>query len=716
MKADQTSALHALAKRAGILAEYRDQTGRETRRTSDETRLALLAAMGFSASDEPSARRELDRLDAERAERVLEPVTVLREHVEGLHLQARFPPAAETHARWRAELIDEAGELRAFEGDAAVREHRLLVPVPAGLLPGYYTFRIALESAGATASGQQSLIIAPARAPLVEELAGGRDRLFGLFTNLYSVRGNRDWGVGDLSDLGELAEWCAELGGAFVGVNPLHALRNRGTDVSPYGPISRLFRNEVYIDVEAVPELAESRDARALLRRGDVRTALEQLRSATRIDYKAVAEVKRMVLDVLYREFERAHQDEDAPRSREFREWVQARGSRLRAFATFMALDDHFGHEPGGWTRWPEPYRTPHSAEVLAFAEAHRGQVDYHVWVQFEFDRQLGVAAARASAAGMPIGIYQDLAIGTAAWGSDVWTSPQLFASGVSIGAPPDDYSATGQDWGLPPLDPHRLRESGYGYWIALLRSAFGHAGALRIDHVLGLFRQFWIPHGKSGEHGAYVRFPSEDLLGILALEAYRHRALVVGEDLGTVPPEVGPALERWGILGSRVMYFERNEKGAFKAAREYPWLALTTANTHDLPTLAGFWKGSDVTLRRELGLIASDEDAERAREDRDAERQALLKLFRDEGVLDDGEEPDATRLREAVHDFLDRTPSALVGISLDDVAGETEPVNVPGVPQDRFPSWSRRMGRSIAELRDDPVAPRVARCEGRAL
>ncbi len=719
------SALRALAERAGIVPEYLDQTGRQKRTTSDDTRVALLAAMGFDASDEGAARAAVERLEAEDAARLLEPVSVRRAGVGTERIQARIPEGASRRVEWHAEVVGERGGRRTLHGEAEARDGRAVITLPTAVDKGYHSLDLSIGIGAASVAARQTLIVVPPRAPYVEELAGGRgtgrggwvgrDRfLFGHVANLYTIRGDRDWGVGDLRDLGELAEWCGELGGAFVGVNPLHALRNRGLDVSPYSPISRLYRNFIYIDIEAVPELAESAEGQALLERRDVRAAIERARSGSRIDYETVAQVKHTLLAALYRTFQRTHHDADSPRGRAFRQWVREEGETLRAFAIFMALDEHFGSEPGGWTRWPEPYRTPTSPEVIAFAEANRADVDFHAWVQFELDRQLGVAAERARRAGLPLGIYQDLAIGTAGWGSDVWATPHLFASSVSIGSPPDSYSASGQDWGLPPLNPHVLRATGYEHWISLLHSAFGHAGALRIDHILGLFRQFWIPHGRSGKDGAYVRFPSEDLLGILALEAERHRAVVVGEDLGTVPPEVGPALERWGLLSSRVLYFERDEEGGFRSADSYPRLALATANTHDMATLQGFWEGSDIALRREVGLIDSDAEAERAREERDSDRAALIQRLVAEGVLDAREMPDGARLREAVHQFLDRTSSVLVGLSLDDIAGETEPVNVPGLGQDRYPSWTRRLSRTLGEMRGDPVSCRIARCDGR--
>jgi 4-alpha-glucanotransferase len=306
------------------------------------------------------------------------------------------------------------------------------------------------------------------------------------------------------------------------------------------------------------------------------------------------------------------------------------------------------------------------------------------------------------------VGLYQDLAIGTSPAGSDTWSFPDIFVDGVTIGSPPDPYSATGQNWGLPPIDPRRLAQNGYRYFIRLVRAAFRHAGALRIDHVMGLFRAFWIPEGHAGTDGAYVRYPSNDLLGILALESVRHNALVVGEDLGTVPPEVPPALAKWGLLSSKVLYFERGDAGAFLPADRYGADALATANTHDMATLAGFWEGHDIELRAQVGLLEPDA-VDAARTERARDKRQLLRRLAEARVLPSGVDPNAADLqiasadlRGAVHDFLALTPSVLVGVALDDVAGERDPVNVPGVGGDRHPSWTRRMTKSLEELRTD--------------
>ncbi|HEX6964877.1 MAG TPA: 4-alpha-glucanotransferase [Gemmatimonadaceae bacterium] len=723
------SSLSSLADRVGILPEYVGHGASGVCATSDETRVALLAAMGIDASTEERAREALDALDAREAAQLIERVRVVaeprapahREHTverpmgHAVELPLRLPDAwSGAPLDWTMELHDEGGAVHRASGSARNADAEMALPLPVGPAPGYHTVRLHVRAAHEEREAEQTLIVTPSSCVTPAGLLGGR-RVFGITANLYTIRSARNWGVGDLTDLRDLAVWSAEVGADFIGVNPLHALRNHDSQISPYSPVSRLFRNVLYLDVEAVPELAESAEAREMLARRDVREALRSVHASERVEYERVMALKRPVLELLHRTFARAHRGTADARGAAYARYLEQQGRSLTTFATFLALDEHVAAERGGracWREWPAPYRDPRSPEVARFRDAHREQVDFHSWLQFELDRQLEAAARAGVDAGMAVGLYQDLAIGSAGDGSDTWAFPELFVMGASIGAPPDPLAPQGQNWALPPLDPGALRDTGYHYWRFLLRAALAHAGALRIDHVMGLFRQFWIAEGMPGSQGAYVRFPAHDLLGILALESVRHRALIVGEDLGTVPPEVPRAMHEWGILGSRVLYFERDHAGDFRGAASYPSLSLATANTHDLPTIEGFWCGRDIALRREVGLITSDDVMERARAERARDRQALVRRLEAEHVLPAGAaEPRDAELRGAVHEFLCRTPAALVGISLDDLVGETEPVNLPGVTLDVYPSWQRRLHTPLDALRDDADVATSLRC-----
>ena len=341
------------------------------------------------------------------------------------------------------------------------------------------------------------------------------------------------------------------------------------------------------------------------------------------------------------------------------------------------------------------------------FRGAHEYEIRKHAWMQFELDRQLGEVAERAAECGLRIGIYGDLALSSAWNGADAWAFPGVFVPGVSLGAPPDEYSAIGQDWALPPLHPRRLAEDGYRYWRLLIRSALAHAGALRIDHIMGLFRQFWIPSGRTGDEGAYVRYPAEDLLGIVALESRRARAVIIGEDLGTVPRGLPAVLARWGLLSSRVLYFERDAAGRFHASRRYSKRALVTVNTHDHAPLAGFWSGRDLELRSQLGTLPPRDHAQAAAR-RERDKAALLRRLRAEALLPRSGTPDLSAIATAMHRFLSRTPSPLLGIAVDDLTAETEPVNVPGVSPERHPSWTRRSRLELERIPADPHAASI--------
>ena len=627
---------------------------------------------------------------------------------------------------WTIVLREEDGAVHTASGRSVPdNDGALRIQLPWRPALGYHRLRATVGAGDSARVAEQSLVAVPPACPSPTDVLDGR-RVFGITANLYAVRSARNWGVGDLTDLATLLRWAARAGADFVGVNPLHALRNRDGDISPYSPISRLFRNPLYIDVEAVPGFADSAAVRAIVSQPEFRDELARVRASEQVLYARVMALKTPVLRALHAEHVRGH----AARHPEWTRWVESEGPALDRFATFSALSEHLGRDGAlspNWRDWPAEYRDARSAAVKRFLETHESEIDFHRWLQFVLDRQLAAAAQAARDAGMTIGLYQDLAIGTAPNGSDPWAFPALFVDRASVGAPPDPYSASGQNWGLPPIDPRQLRHERYEYWIRLVRSSLRHGGALRIDHVMGLFRQFWIPAGMNGTRGAYMRFPSEDLLGILALESTRAGALVVGEDLGTVPDDVPPAMRRWQLLSSKVLYFERDWSGSFRPASSYAPDSLATVNTHDLPTIEGFWRGDDIALRRAVGLIETDEAASAERAGRVGEKRALLERLVADGVLESssvfGEAPPSDSdlpnawppagptLRAAMHEFLCRTPAALVGLSLADVVGEVAPVNVPGVGQDRFSSWTRRLAMPLEDLDADPGVAAAIRC-----
>ena len=540
---------------------------------------------------------------------------------------------------------------------------------------------------------------APQRCHLPPELRDG-GRRFGLAAHLYSLRRRGDQGIGDFTSLSALCVETARAGGSLVGINPLHALFAEDRErASPYHPSDRRFLDPIYVDVERVPDLADSREARALLERNGRRIAA--LAAGTAVDYAAVWQVKRELLDACFARF--AQRTGDDPLAAEFERFVAAGGDALRRFALFEALTAAHPLEP--WSHWPADLRRPDGPGIAAFAARHAGRVRFALYLQWLADRQLAAAARDARAGGLALGLFRDLAVGAAPDGAEPWSNPGAFAHGVSIGAPPDPFSTGGQIWNLPPPNPAALAASAGAGFRDLVAANMRHAGALRIDHVMGLSRLFWIPDGATAAEGAYVHYPLEMLVGILAQESVRARCLVIGEDLGTVPEGFRERLAAADILSYRVLWFERDGTG-FRAPARYPANACACVSTHDLPTVAGWWTGADIDEKQSLGLLGADAAAD-ARAERQASRHALAEALDQAGVVAgtpiDGTAPYAPAITAAIHRFAASSAAALVLLQADDLAGETVAVNLPGTDRVR-PNWRRKLGVDVADLWRTPV------------
>lgn len=543
-------------------------------------------------------------------------------------------------------------------------------------------------------------------------------RVWGPSVQLYSVRSRRNWGIGDFTDLAALVDQVAAAGGAFIGLNPLHALfPDNPAHISPYSPSHRGFLNVLYLDVEAVPEFAACETARHRRASADFQARLAALRDSAMVDYVGVAQAKFEILAMLFAQFCTA----GGARADEFAAWRGLRGVSLERFARYEALQAHFRRDTGawGWPAWPAEYRDPESPAVAAFAAQHADAITYSAWLQWLADTQLAAVAARAR--GMGIGLYLDLAVGASPGGAEVWSWQSVFAigkegnGGASTGAPPDELNLLGQDWGLPPFVPHRLRAAGYAPFIDILRANMQHAGALRIDHVMGLMRLFWVPPDTPATEGAYVYYPFDDMLGIVAGESRRNACLVIGEDLGTVPEGFRERLFAAGILSYHPLMFERYPDSNFRLPADMPRQALVAASTHDLPTLAGFWRGIDLDVRTRLMLFPSDELRQRLITERDWDRGRLLWALEREGLLPAGVGKDPAALPEltppviaAIHAYLARSPAMLLVVQPEDLFGLTEQINVPGTLEDQHPNWQRKLP---LEIEDWPANDGVRRC-----
>ena len=539
-------------------------------------------------------------------------------------------------------------------------------------------------------------------------LAGG-GRLWGLAVQLYGVRSRRNWGIGDFGDLGALLEFTAAAGGDLVGVNPLHALfADNPAHISPYRPSHRGFLNVLYIDVTAVPEFAAGAATRRRVASADFQRELAALRDSACVDYPGVAATKFAILRELFVHFRAT----GGARAQAFAAWRTEQGAALEAYARFEAMQGHFRARDAavwGWPAWPAEYRDPASPAVAAFAAAHAAEVDWHAWLQWLADAQLAACATRARELGMAIGIYQDLAVGADPGGAEIWSAQAVFADGAHAGAPPDEINLMGQDWGLPPFIPHRLRAADYRPLIDILRASMRHAGALRIDHVMGLMRLFWVPDDMPASEGTYVAYPFEDMLAVVAQASQAHRCLVIGEDLGTVPDGLRDRLRTAGILSYHPLIFERTPDSQFRLPADIPPQGLVAAGTHDLPTLAGFWSGDDLRERTRLMLFPSDELRQRIVTERDRDRGRLLWALERENLLPAGAGKAPAALPEltpavgaAVHAYLARSPSMLLVIQPEDMLGMREQFNLPGTLENQHPNWQRKLPLSIEDWAGD--------------
>jgi 4-alpha-glucanotransferase len=702
----------------GIEPGFCDIWGRY-HQTTVGAKQAILRALGVAAGSAEELERWLAGWARAEWERLAPPVVVTGESAS-IELSLSFP-VERLGERAHIQVRSEDGETRDFDlnlwelpqtgsiemdGRTWVRRQARL---PINLPLGYHD--ITVGAGGARADTRY--IVTPERAWTHPHLGRG-GRAAGIAVSLYGVRSERNWGCGDFRDLLDVVDWVAtDLEASFVGLNPLHAIHNRRPfNTSPYLPNCIFYQNFLYLDVEGMEDFAQCRRARRLRESPAIQAEIAELRRAPFVEYERVAALKLRFLKLLFAQFLREWRAGSA-RSREFEAFRAGEGDLLERFATYCALDEHLHRlhpETWTWPQWPEACQDPDSSATRAFRQKHWRSVMFYQYLQWQIAAELRRAQQRARDRHLSLGLYHDLALATDRFGSDLWAHRPFFASGCRVGSPPDDFSPAGQDWGFPPPNPARHRENGYRLFAESIRKNCRHGGALRIDHVMRLFRLYWIPDGCPASEGAYVRERSDDLVRILALESVRNRVVVVGEDLGTVEPAVRETLARFGILSYRLFYFEKNEKGEFRRNDEYPRQALVSSTTHDLPTLAGFWAGADIEARRQAGVL-DQAGFERQTASRIADKQKMLDLLFQLRLLP----PDLPRqaaaypelsgeLHHAIVGFLAETPSQLLAINQEDLTKETAQQNLPGTTW-QYPNWGRKMRFSLEQLRQDAEA-----------
>ncbi|MFB6814097.1 4-alpha-glucanotransferase [Streptomyces sp. NPDC056347] len=665
----------------------------------DGTLVAVLGALGVDATTPGAVREALAAAESAARSRLLPRTVVvwageplpdaltalppgttleigLEDRGQAPPLRMRVPAVASASAVPSAAAVPaaSAGPAASARGGAGAADTVEAAPPAWWTPPPLGVHRLAVRAPGGRRA-DAVLVVAPPGAPRPPR------RSHGFLVQLYSLLSARSWGMGDLGDLADLAAWSGRtLGAGFVQVNPLHAaVPGHPTDPSPYRPSSRRFPDPVHLRVESVPEYGHATDRGTLddLRQSAAALSDTVLEKGALIDRDAVWDLKRQALDVLRR----------VPltpgRRAAYCDFLAERGQALEDHALWCALAETYGPD---WHHWPAGLRDPRSPETARARGELLDRVDFHSWLAWLTDGQLADAQRAALDAGMPLGIVHDLAVGVHPGGADAWAQQDALAPGMSVGAPPDAFNARGQDWGLPPWRPDVLAASGYAPYRGLLRGLLAHAGALRIDHVMGLFRLWWVPEGRPPAEGAYVSYDREAMLAVLVLEAHRAGATVLGEDLGTVEPGVREALARRGVLGTSVLWFERDWAGTGRPLDPGQWRedCLATATTHDLPPTAARLTGEHVTLRHRLGLLTrplADELTDDA-----ADTAEWLGQFVRLGLLPEGENDEEGAVR-AVHRYLLRTPARMVGVWLPDALGDRRPQNLPGT-WDQYPNW----------------------------
>jgi len=691
------SAIEALATKAGFEVEWQD-AHKQIQRVPENTLKVLLERLGLPCGNATQLKQSTATLDAELSGRKLPPL-MTAEIDRGISLPMA---AVKTGARYRIELESGAvidGRFTSPKGEIA-----LLSPISE---PGYHTLVINEQ--------RTTLAVAPARCYTIDDAWRALDPatettppMWGIAAQVYGLRRMGDGGVGDFSALATLAAESAQRGGHAIAISPMHAMFSAEPHkFSPYSPSSRLFLNIAHIDPAAVmgPEAAQAANETA-----GVADEFAKLETLQLIDWPRVVTAKLAVLRALFAQFNA--QDNDMLHM-DFARFVKRGGRALEDHARFEALQAAQLKEAseGYWRNWADELRDPRSTAVAEFAAAHKHEVDFFLFAQWLAAKGLSHAQHVARDSGMAIGLIADLAVGCDSAGSHAWSYRDEMLQGVSVGAPPDLFNQAGQSWGLTTFSPRAMRTQGFSAFIDMLRAAFSLAGGIRIDHILGLRRLWLVPDGESAKNGAYLRYPLDDLLRLIALESWRHKAIVIGEDLGTVPPGFRERLQEHGLLGIRVLWFERAEKGpGFKAPADWDHDVAATTTTHDLPTVTGWWIGEDIVWRSKIGQTAARADGqdpvELAQVERGEDRKLLWSAFQEAGVaapdvsVPADISPQTAPVDEALA-FVASTPAPLAIYPLEDLLALAEMPNLPG-SIDEHPNWRRRLAAPVSELFDN--------------
>lgn len=599
---------------------------------------------------------------------------------------------------WQIQL--ENGE-QAYQG----KIKKNILHLPSDLPLGYHQLKVTLVDGKTECC---SLIIAPRQCyqpPEIEQ----KQKLWGSCVQLYTLKSERNWGVGDFGDLQQFITEFQHNGGDFIGLNPIHSLFPANPEgASPYSPSSRRWLNIIYLDVAALPEFMQSAVAQQWFQSVEIQQQLTMLREQDWIDYSSVMALKLHGLKLAFAQFE---QQPQATRLARFDQFLQQGGESLWQQATFDALhadfSQRFDHQ-WGWDCWAQEYQDYYSPEVSDFQCRQESEVRFYAWLQYCAAEQLADCYALCRKLGMPIGLYRDLAVGVTANGVETWCNKALFCLNASIGAPPDVLGPQGQNWGLAPMNPHVLQQQAYRPFIEIIRANMQSCGALRMDHIMCLLRLWWVKRGDSAKNGAYVGYPVDDLIAILALESQRHQCMIIGEDLGTVPKAIVSKLKNAAIFSYKIFYFEFDQQGESRARQDYPYQAMTTLSTHDLPTINGYWRGYDFELGQRFDVYPDAKILAILKKDRMYAKAKILKRLQQAEVRIP---PDVNQTLQSAcplafnHDlqrYVAVVNSALFGLQPEDWLGMSEPVNIPGTST-QYKNWRRRLNRTLTQVFNDP-------------
>jgi 4-alpha-glucanotransferase len=704
--------LQQLVEMRGIETHYVDAWGKPAT-IAESSKAKLLNALGYdTASDEKIQSQIIN--DAKSVWlSPLNPVQVVRTN-ENIYVAVRLPielvndehvltvtcENGDVHTHIFTPIDEEMSTIAHLDD---VEFHKYVVALPLSLPLGYHTLTL---SADDDVFASSRLIMAPTSCFTPTEIKQGK-KVWGLSVQLYCVRSQNNWGIGDFTDLTNLIEKAASVGADFIGLNPIHALFPANPNAcSPYGPSSRRWLNYLYIDPTQV-EGFEHQSVQSIVNDSAFQARLEQARQADYVDYEAVAQLKLAALKAVFEVYDAQYLRKSTKQNKAFKAFVDEGGESLDMLAVYDALQSHLkaqGKESWGWPVFPESFKDYHNPAVAKFKKANAGEVKFYLFLQWIAAQQLEAASKKAEECGMTIGLYRDLAVGVSEGSAEIWGNKDLYCTDASVGAPPDILGPLGQNWGLPPMDPRKLYEQAYQPIIDLFAANMASSGSLRIDHVMALLRLWWVPKGDDAKEGGYVYYPVDDLLGILALESHRNQSLVIGEDLGTVPEEIRSKLANNGVYSYRVFFFEQAEDGGFFSPSHYPEQSMSTLTTHDMPTLIGYWHCLDLALGKDLGLYPTDDILQVLYTDRHENKQAILDSLHGHGSIGDdiGRDVNVTGMSSALNQGMQvhmaGGSSALLSLQLEDWLEMDKPVNVPGTFNE-YPNWRRKLSKNIEEI-----------------